>query len=121
MKYIYALIILVLCSFTLLAQNWKTVSNKDTVYFQAGKHEGFPYVYDSSYLRAIWVTSSYAVPDSSFNFFITMRDTATQTGECLDTLASSWLGPRFVRKQTGTEYYFNSHNDTIEIRTNAHL
>ena len=50
-----------------------------------------------------------------------MRDTATQTGECLDTLASSWLGPRFVRKQTGTEYYFNSYSDTIEIRTNAHL
>ena len=49
MKYIYALIILVLSSVTLSAQNWKTVSNKDTVYFQAGKHYGFPYDYDSNY------------------------------------------------------------------------
>jgi len=118
----YLLLVLLVLPLSLPAQNWKTVSNTDTVYFRAGKHEGFPYTFDSSYLRVLWVTSSTAIgPDSFFSFFPTMRDTSHTAGACLDTLANCWAGPRFIRKSNGLEYYFNSNGDTITIKTKALL
>lgn len=122
MRRLYPAILLLFVPFMLSAQNWKTVSDKDTVYFRAGKHNGFPYSFDSSYLRVLWVTSSTAIgSDSSFSFFPTMRDTTHQAGACLDTMAGCWAGARFIRKPNGIEYYFNAKGDTITIKTGALL
>jgi hypothetical protein len=117
------------------AQNWKTVRLNDTVYFAAGKHGSTggryyptfyykpnPSVPDSSLLRIMFITGRTVTgADSTFSFFTTVRvDTITsKQSSCVDTLAPSWLGQKFIRKADGTEYYFNNKGDSIMIRTLA--
>lgn len=123
MKHIYTILLLFI-SFGLNAQDWKTVSDKDTVYFRAGKH-GTGYAFgnssDSGLLRAVWVASSQRLGnDSLFNFYKVVRSSGN-FNECIDTAAPLWLGRGFLHKTTGMEYYFNSHNDTIIVKTRAQV
>lgn len=103
------------------AQNWTTVPVADTGYFAAGSHSaGLLFGTDSNYLRTIFIRSTQASgSDTNFYFFHNLR--MPDISACTDTAAPAWLGSHFTRKQDGTEYYFNSFNDTITIRTNAPL
>jgi hypothetical protein len=98
------------------AQDWRTLPPGDTVYFG-----GFdPGVLQPGNLRVIWVTHTEQVgTDTLFQFYRTVREPGEHY--CLDTLAPSWLGPGYIRTQSGTEYYFNSNTDTIKIFTQANL
>ncbi len=99
---------------TVQAQNWKTVPMADTVYFRGASVDN-P---GSGNLRVIWVSDIEETgSDSVFHFYPTIREPAPY--HCLDTLAPSWLGSKFIRKPDGAEYYFNSFGDTITIRTHA--
>lgn len=115
------IIVLFPFSFGARGQNWKTVSNKDTIYFEAGVHKvGFPESLDSNVLRAIWVDSSRQLNgDSVYYFYPAIRGVAIDS--CLDTVAATWLGKRFIRAVNGTELFFNSNGDTIAIKTAASL
>jgi hypothetical protein len=102
------------------AQNWKSVSISDTAYYSGGK-SFTEFGTDSSNLKCIWIDSARTTGnDSIYYFYKTIRDTSnfSLTG-CLDTLADSWLGGKFIRVSNGDEYYFNSQKDSIFIQTNA--
>jgi len=120
MKQLY-LILLLLLPLGLFAQNWKTVSDKDTVYFMGGKHHDVEHFgLDSGISKVILVDSSRQVNgDSIFYFFRCIRK--LDYNSCLDTFAPCWLGPMLIRRQNGTEYYFNSFYDTITIKTAANV
>lgn len=112
-------------------QNWQTVCMGDTVYFTAGANASYkghyyyppqkPPMIDSPMLRVMFIVdAAQSGADSLFRFYTSLRDTfqfRSGADTCIDTLASSWLGPAFIRKSDGTEYYFNSRRDTIAIRT----
>jgi len=130
MKRCFTLLLLIAFSFSCVkAQNWKTVAVHDTTYFVGGLCTGGLYFpsSDSNLLRVIWIDTAAALgSDSSFSFFKGIRLTTSGAlqntlNDCIDTAASSWLGKSFVRRNDGTEYYFNSYNDTIVIRTKANL
>jgi hypothetical protein len=95
------------------AQNWNTVRLNDTVYFAndwMGKKR----------LKTIWIESfTTSGSDTTFSFYKSYRDTNGQ--QCLDTMAASWLGKKYIHQQDGTEYYFNSKNDTTTILTQAQV
>lgn len=84
----------------------------DTTYFAGGK------VSTGYSLRVIWIDSLYINgSDSGFVFYKAIRDTSYTN--CIDSVAATWLGRRFVRLQDGTEYYFNNYGDTITLQTKA--
>jgi hypothetical protein len=101
------------------AQNWKTVNTPDTTYFRAGLHRSdyFSNQYSDILKMTFTDSSSASGGDSTFYFYNAIRGTGI--GQCLDTLAPTWLGSRFIHKPNGTEYYFNSIGDTITIHTQA--
>src|SRR5215217_9581068 len=103
------------------AQRWKTVPIADTSYFAAGDHSaGLLFATDSNYLRTVFIREALASGnDTSYYFFHNLR--TPNINACVDTAAPAWLGSHFIRKENGTEYYFNSFNDTITIRTDAPL
>lgn len=92
------------------SQNWKTVPEKDTIYFTTADKA----------LKVTWIDSATeAAADSVFHFYKSIRSSSITS--CADTLAATWLGSYFTRSSNGDEYYFNSFNDTILIKTNATL
>lgn len=122
--FLLLLLSLLLCKET-SAQNWRTVNQNDTVYFQV-TDTGVSYSLGDtthSYLRAVLIDSvrNYG-QDSVCYFRNTFRLPASaqwQTVYCVDTAAASWLGRKNLRKQDGTEYYFNGYGDTITLNTVA--
>jgi len=93
-------------------QNWSTVRLNDTVYF-ANDWNG------KKRLKTIWIDSITTTGnDTTFFFYKSYRNLGQP---CLDTMAASWLGSKYIHKQDGTEYYFNSNDDTIKILTQAQV
>lgn len=113
-------VILILFSFTVTAQNWKTINSNDTTYFTIDAPTG-PDSLWHGFLRCVWVDSSNINgADSIFYFNRTIRDTSHYY--CIDTMAPSFLGDHFVRSNaTGVEYYTNDVGGIIEIRSFAML
>ncbi len=99
------------------AQNWKTVNTPDTTYFRGGLHRSdyFTNQYSDILKMTFTDSSSASGGDSTFYFYNAIRGTGI--GQCLDTIAPTWLGSKFIHKANGTEYYFNSISDTITINT----
>src|SRR5690349_14280110 len=97
-----SLFTIALCLFCLQlhAQDWKTVRTNDTTYFAGSQlNPGYR-------LRVIWIDYTFINgSDTEFVFYKAIRDTSLQT--CIDSVADTWLGRRFIRKPDGTEYYFN--------------
>jgi len=111
------------------AQNWRTVSSLDTAYFMAGVHAGSRksagvVTMDTGMIRAISIRGvQVSGVDTIFLLQRAWRDTTAGLGveesNCIDSIAASWLGPYFIRRPDGTEYFFNSRMDTITMRTQA--
>ena len=111
------------------AQNWRTVCSVDTAFFRAGRHASTPQSggassTDSGIIRGISIRGmQVSGADTVFLLQRGWRDTSGSGGlewsNCIDSTAPSWLGPFFIRKSDGTEYFFNSRMDTITIMTLA--
>jgi hypothetical protein len=124
-SFVVAWVLMFLGCSSAIAQNWNTVRLNDTVYFA---HESKDYLnyqlIGMKRLKVIWVDSFNVVGnDTIFTFYQSIRDSSFSPGfsSCVDSLAATWLGKKYIHKQDGTEYYFNSLNDTITLLTQAQV
>ncbi|PZF72459.1 T9SS type A sorting domain-containing protein [Taibaiella soli] len=115
MRLALSFLFLIFFSVPLFAQNWRTVNPYDTVYFRNTDPTD-----NAGIVRMITIDSvRQNNGDSLFYFFRSVR--GYELFACADTAAPSWMGARCQRKPSGTEFYFNAHNDTIRINTRAAL
>ncbi len=104
------LFLTVLCAPILcFAQDWKSVRENDTTYYDAGD------------LKVIWIDSSKSLAvDSVFYFYPSVRANPKDT--CLNIKSGpTWLGKLFYRNSRGIETYFNYWDDSIKLNTKANL
>lgn len=112
MKFLSIILLFLLPSFV-FAQNWKSVSQNDTIFFSIPSQ--------NNYLRFVRVDSTKTLGTDSLFYFYPSPRLGNDSTLCIDSLGASWLGKYFVKKSNGDELFFNRWLDTILIKSNASL
>jgi hypothetical protein len=104
--------ILFFCNLILPAQNYENICSPGSTLFK-----------DNNLKLKAFRRDSIHIPVSGDTIFISYRTIRDTTGTyflyCLDTTNGSVLGRKIYRKSDGWFYFFNRHNDTVKINSQA--